>query len=62
MAYSKAKLKSSDDKVIVHHRKPKMGSPCPIIKSKSMQSSLYDENIKRNNEPIHDMKHLFFKF
>jgi hypothetical protein len=27
-----------------------------------MQSSLYDENIKRNNEPIYDKKHLFFTF
>jgi hypothetical protein len=27
-----------------------------------MQSSLYDENITRNNKPIYDKKHLFSKF
>jgi hypothetical protein len=27
-----------------------------------MQINLYDKNIKRNNEPVYDRKHLFFKF
>jgi hypothetical protein len=32
-----------------------------IINSKAMQSSLYDENIKRENEPFYK-KHLLLKF
>jgi hypothetical protein len=27
-----------------------------------MESSLYDTNIKRNNEPFYDKKHLLFEF
>jgi hypothetical protein len=27
-----------------------------------MQSGLYDENNKRNDEPLYDMKHLLFEF
>lgn len=38
-----------------------MGHPCSNLKSKVVQSSLYDEHIKINHEPIYD-KHLFFKF
>jgi hypothetical protein len=45
----------------MRHRKPKMECPYSIIKSKAMQSTLCDENIKINNEPICD-KHLFSKF
>jgi hypothetical protein len=33
-----------------HHRQPKIGHQCSIIKSKAiMQNSLYDENTKRNS-------------
>jgi hypothetical protein len=39
-----------------------MRRPCSSINSKAIQSSLYGENIKRNNEPIYDNKHLIFKF
>jgi hypothetical protein len=35
---------------------------CLIFENKVVQSSLYGKNFKRNNEPIHDKKHLFFKF
>jgi hypothetical protein len=44
------------------HGKHKMGCSCSIIKSNAMQSSIDDENIKRNNEPLYDMKHLLFEF
>jgi hypothetical protein len=30
--------------------------------SKAMQSSLYDENIKRNIEPLYDKKHYYLDF
>jgi hypothetical protein len=35
---------------------------CSIFESQVVQSSLYGKNFKRNNEPIHDKKHIFFKF
>jgi hypothetical protein len=44
----------------IHHRKPK-GRPWSIIMSKSMQSSLYDDNIKINNEPMYDKKYLLLR-
>jgi hypothetical protein len=46
----------------LHHRKPNMGHSCSIIESKAMQSSMYDDNTKRNNEPLYDKKYLLFKF
>jgi hypothetical protein len=47
----------------LHHGKPKIIIiKIIIIKSKSMQSSLYDENIKRNSELLYDKKHVLFEF
>jgi hypothetical protein len=45
----------------LYYGKLNMGCSCLIIKNKAMLSNVYDENIKRNNEPLYD-KHLLFKF
>jgi hypothetical protein len=42
--------------------KSKVGHPCSIIKSIAMQSSLYNENVKRNNDPVYDKKCVIFRF
>jgi hypothetical protein len=38
------------------------GRSCSIIESKAMQNSLYDENIKGNNEPLYGQKHYYSNF
>jgi hypothetical protein len=45
----------------LHQWKLKVGLSFLIIKSKLMLSSLYDENRRRNNEPLYD-KHLLLEF
>jgi hypothetical protein len=39
--------------------KPKMGCLRSIIMSNAMEISIYDENIKRNKEPLCGKKHLY---